>query len=155
MFNIFTPAFYERRVTVARIKKFVIRGCEAHGNGDRAYLIRWTLWERAGGWQFLLHKFVADDHTRELHDHPWWFVTLILWRGYREHLPGGIVKRRWPGMILFRRATHQHSVTLVDGKSAWTCVLTGSKSRTWGFWVDKINGKGFMDFRTYFRERGC
>ncbi len=129
--------------------KKIITGCEAHGNAGIPYLIRYTIIE-CRRFQVLLHKFVANDHTTELHDHPWPFVAVILWRGYVEHTATGS-KRKRPGMILLRRAKWQHYVTRVDNKVAWSLVITGARVRTWGF----VTKRGWMDWRAYFAERGC
>lgn len=129
-------------------KKKIITGCESRGDADSPYLTRWTLFE-FDSLGLMIHRFHRSD-TDELHDHPWWFVSLILWRGYREHTPTG-VKRYWPGSILLRPAMHAHRVELIDGKSAWTVVLRGGYRREWGFFTQK----GWQWFREYFKERGC
>lgn len=42
-----------------------------------------------------LHIFFRSDQDRELHDHPWTFVSFILWRGYDEIRP----KALWRGEL--------------------------------------------------------
>lgn len=43
------------------------------------YLNRWGIGhDRVGG--VLLHRMDAPDPGVDLHDHPWWFVSIILWR---------------------------------------------------------------------------
>ncbi len=112
-------------------KRKEIKRCE----GTRDYLLRWRL-VSCRGWGVYLHKFLADD-GEDLHDHPWWFVSLILWRGYWEvtaESDGNWRRRKWPGMILFRPATWTHQVRLAGGP-AWTLVVRGPVSRRWGFFV--------------------
>lgn len=49
------------------------------------YLYRWYLFrsERIG---IFIHKFVRSDEDRGgLHDHPWSFFVIPIWRGYIEH----------------------------------------------------------------------
>lgn len=48
------------------------------------YLYRWFVirTERFG---LFIHKFVRSDEDRALHDHPWPFVVIPIWRGYVEH----------------------------------------------------------------------
>jgi len=60
-------------------------------------------------------------------------------------------KRKWPGMVLFRRATHRHRVVLIDGKPAWTLVIRGPYVRDWGFFTYQ----GWQRWKEYFKERGC
>lgn len=51
------------------------------------YLYRWivlsTRWAKA-----YVHRFVADDWSRDLHDHPKRFVSIGLWGRYTEWTPG-------------------------------------------------------------------
>jgi hypothetical protein len=85
-----------------------------------------------------------------LHDHPWSFWSVILWRGYVECTPG---KRRriWPGMILHRRPEWRHRVELLNEKNAVTLVIMGRYVREWGFWTSK----GWQHWQKYFAEKGC
>lgn len=94
-----------------------------------------------------LHHWLHSDDNRALHDHPWWFITLILKGGYtdlshnNEHLSQGSIR--------FRKAEHQHSVKVGKG-GAWTVLLTGPKTRKWGFQV----GKKWKKSNKYFLEHG-
>ena len=61
--------------------------CEPHfiiGGRHRPYLLRWYLIPRNRFFNLYLHKFLRDDDDRALHDHPWWFASLILRGGYTE-----------------------------------------------------------------------
>jgi hypothetical protein len=128
--------------------KKTIFGCDARGDGDDAYLTRLTLF----GCRFVqvcLHKFHRSD-ADDLHDHPWPFITFILWRGYIEHTPAG--KRRiYPFTLHYRPATWQHRVELIGGKPAITLVVMGRACRKWGF----ITKLGWQHWREYFKEKGC
>lgn len=64
------------------MKKITIKGCDGRGDGDTPYLTRHYLIQ----WKYLhvyLHKFHRDD-SDELHDHPWHFISIVLWNGYIE-----------------------------------------------------------------------
>ena len=79
-----------------------------------------------------LHVLDAPNwHPVGCHDHPWWFWTLLLKNGYVERT-SGLVVTRMPGELLYRPASHLHDVITSHGTS-WSLVLTGPKSRTWGF----------------------
>lgn len=117
------------------------------GGKENPYLLRWWVIPRNRVFNIYLHKFLRDDDDRALHDHPWVSLSIILRGGYLEHLPGGIVKRRYPGMVVFRRAKHAHRIELYregktscwlrgdygDSRPAWTLFITGPKIREWGF----------------------
>jgi hypothetical protein len=82
------------------------------------------------------HHILRSDDDRELHDHPFTFISFILTGGYWEHTMDG--RRTWygPGSIVVRNADTLHKIELKDGKSAWTFVITGPLTRQWGFWTD-------------------
>lgn len=155
------------------ITKTIIRGCEARGDAGSPYLTRYTL-PRIGPVRANLHVFHRSD-ADEHHDHPWNFVSVILWRGYIEETKGlvkrdfhslcdypkilihglyevgSVRKRVWPGMILYRKAEHRHRVELVNGKKAVTLVFMFKRRREWGFFTKR----GWQNWREYFAERGC
>jgi hypothetical protein len=123
----------------------------ADPNGN-PYLDRWFILRTDRlPFQIYLHHILRSDHDRDLHDHPWWFLTFILWGGYYEWQPSAISKfcqpikyLRRPGSILYRRANHLHRLELT--KPAWTLVIRGRKSREWGF----VSGCGkWIPWREY------
>lgn len=109
------------------------------GGKENPYLLRWYLTERhPERHKIYLHKFLRDDDDRALHDHPANSVSIILRGGYLEHLPGGVVKRRYPGMVVFRKAEQAHRIELFRDKRgnvipARTIFIFGPKVREWGF----------------------
>lgn len=79
-----------------------------------------------------LHQLEAPNwHPVGCHDHPWWFVTLLLKSGYLERHGDEYVRRR-PGSILYRPGNWSHDVTTPYGRS-WSLIVTGPKTRAWGF----------------------
>lgn len=123
------------------------------GGRERPYLIRWYLLPRNRWLNLYLHKFLRSDADREKHDHPWWFVSLMLRGKYLEETDVGKTERVAPS-ICFRRAEHRHRVELFrDAKCqeipCWTIVLTGPVSREWGFWCPK----GFVPWSKYLANR--
>lgn len=104
-------------------------------NGGTVYLKRWILF-RCPLFQVMVHKFHRGDE-RVPHDHPWPFVSLVLWGKYYERL-GEHCDYEWltrrAGTLAFRRATDRHYVDLPAGRHCWTLVITGRRQRKWGFW---------------------
>jgi hypothetical protein len=125
------------------------------GGTERPYMLRWFLIPRNPWLNVYLHKFLRDDDDRALHDHPWAFISFMLFGAYYEMTPSewnryGQVAFRRTWSIAFRRATHQHRVALLRDKSGqpipcWTLVVTGPKVRTWGFWCPK----GFVPWHEF------
>lgn len=135
----------------------------AIGGRDHPYLLRWFVIPRNRWFNIYLHKFCRDDDDRALHDHPWWFVSLVLWGRYLEWRPNtdsdfplATHSGRWryPLTIAFRRAKALHRIELAksrdgDPLSCWSLVVTGPRIREWGFmcpqgwrhWRDFTAGK--------------
>ena len=124
--------------------------------------LRWFIIPRNPVLNIYLHKFQKDDEDQALHDHPWWFVSIMLRGKYREIVRDHYVERSAPSMA-FRSATHAHRVVLKrDHKDrpipCWTILITGSVQRTWGFWCPKgfVNWKDFLIVDDYGSTgRGC
>jgi hypothetical protein len=111
------------------------------------YVRRWRL--ETPFFSVRLHHWLHSDDKRYLHDHPWWFITVVLSGGYtdvsedkKEHIKTGNIR--------YRPALHKHSVH-VDQGGAWTLLLTGPKTRKWGFQVSKKWKKA----NKYFLEHGA
>jgi hypothetical protein len=116
------------------------------GKSECPYLQRWAL--ETKWFTVRLHHWISSDDQRHYHDHPWWFLTLILRGGYTDISPSG-EQRMTAGSIAFRPAEHRHTVR-VDAGGCWSLMLTGPDSRVWGFWV-----KGrFRKRNKYFFEWG-
>jgi hypothetical protein len=98
-----------------------------------------------------LHNFNRSDDDRALHDHPFWNCSILLKGCYLEHMPGGVVKKRYPFLPVFRPASAAHRIELIDGKSVWTLFLTGRKTREWGFYCP-VRWKHWTMFE---HDNGC
>lgn len=139
-----------------------IYGCDGRGDANDLYMTRYTLLEWGNKFQICIHVFHRSD-ADDLHDHPWNFVTIPLWRGYMEEVPilqkFGYTKptktrvrtRIYPLIPYFREATHRHRVILRNNKRAVTLVFMGPYIRRWGFWVDDQ----WVYWKRYFKEKGC
>jgi hypothetical protein len=110
------------------------------------YMTRWCLFCRryGEGRKLFLHKIVRPD-ADAMHNHPWPFWALILWRGYVEVTPAG-ASRKWPGMLLRRPPAWRHRVIPCGGPS-WSLVWAGKKVQSWGFFC----AEGFRPWRDHAR----
>ncbi len=108
--------------------------------GGSNYMTRWFLQWR---YSIRLHRWGGAEDHRDLHDHPWWFVTIVLLGGYEETYQTSTMKRpqkrirRYLGWVL--DPTMLHRVRPFPG--TWTLVITGPRVRKWGYmtedgWVD-------------------
>src|SRR4051794_15603879 len=75
------------------------------GKPECPYMRRWVLnfyW-----FSIRLHHWYSSDDQRYPHDHPWWFVSMVLSGGYMDVTEVGeeLVNQGW---ITYRPACHKH-----------------------------------------------
>jgi hypothetical protein len=107
----------------------------------------------------------APDPGIDLHDHPWWFITIPLWGGYTEQRANvreapflAAQAERWPDTCTrgatedrrpFRprmmRLDECHTITALHRRTCWTLVIGGPRRRPWGFYLPT----GYMNEATY------
>lgn len=104
------------------------------------YMRRWFFWCPWFG--IRVHHILRSDHDRHLHDHPWDFLSILLWGVYYEALNDGrgLRFRRW---VVRHKAEDLHRLVL--SKPVWTLVLTGPKRKSWGF----LTEDGMVPWREY------
>lgn len=108
----------------------------------QVYLERWGLeLGRAGRFGgVFLHRMSGPDPGKDLHDHPWWFASFVLWGGYVQRwaetrTPDDFSvgrRRRWTWKSLPLDVCH--TITKVEG-TTWTLVIHGPRRRDWGFYT--------------------
>lgn len=116
------------------------------------YMERWWFLPEFFGERARLHRTLRSDRARDLHDHPWHYVSIILEGGYVEEIevahglnPLTERRRYRPGDVLFRHAEHRHRLEVDEGIDCWSLVLTSHNVREWGFWTSS----GFVPWREY------
>lgn len=96
-----------------------------------------------------LHFIYRPDNQRDLHDHPWSFLSLLLWGSYVEDVPvyrpndsqclcsdcTTSIEPRHVRWWNWKRAEDQHSIIWVSNQPIVTLVFCGPIRRTWGFWT--------------------
>tara|TARA_B100001121_G_C18482615_1_gene523310 strand:- start:203 stop:613 length:411 start_codon:yes stop_codon:yes gene_type:complete len=96
-------------------------------NKAEPFMIRYyLLFRKRPKWfpfNIFLHKILKSD-LGDLHDHYWSYFTIILKGGYWETTKKG---RFWrsPGYMGLRKASDTHSLTIPEGKTAWTLIFVG------------------------------
>ncbi len=91
---------------------------------------------QAPGFTVRYHHIATSDPGRDLHDHPWDFVSLLLSGAYCETTADG-AERIWrAGDVVVRKAEAAHRLDLLDGPM-WTYVTTGPVRRRWGFHTEQ------------------
>jgi len=109
------------------------------------YMVRYKVF-RTPWFKVFLHHILRSDEDPQLHDHPWHFLSFILWSGYYEILPhGGRLVRA--GAMIRHRAEDAHRLILE--KPAWTLVIVTGKKRVWGFHTRD----GWMSYADFFDRK--
>lgn len=111
------------------------RPCRVIRSGDdglyriQVYLAHWR------GWRLYLHRFLASDGERRLHDNPFDGAALVLSGGYIEELLpslGDVPRhrmRRWWNWV---PGSKFHRVACVL-PNTWTLFVHGPHRKLWGF----------------------
>lgn len=124
---------------------------------------RWQIFRVGTLPRVFVHKFLRSDYDRALHNHPWWFVSVLIKGEYFEHTETGVIHRKAPS-IVYRPITHRHRVELVKDRvpfvhdihlyrerPCWTLFITGPERQQWGFFCPE----GFIDRDQFHEQGGC
>lgn len=153
------------RILNRLFKKREIVNCDRDVYLHRWYVLR-TFWIT-----IFIHKFVRSDEDRALHDHPWNFLVIPVWRGYIEHSkkrcdcwrcncsnpscpslhPWHESETRVYPIIStrYRKAEYRHRVELVQGKPSWSIFIHFRKRRDWGFWMPE----GWIQWAKFWQDK--
>lgn len=84
-----------------------------------------------------IHRFVASDPDRGVHDHPWnYAVSFVLTGGYYEErlIDGEVVTRRVkPFSLNFIKGSDFHRVVMPEGQTCWSIFFHTNWVKGWGF----------------------
>lgn len=106
------------------------------------YLRRWVLF-RCRWFRVFLHRIYKADKGRNLHNHPWVGVCLVLRGRYRQLRTGSFPKTNWlhSNKVRFFNYLNKdmyHRITWVS-PNLWTLCVAGPYFRDWGFIVDGVH----------------
>jgi hypothetical protein len=121
----------------ARARPFAFTWGQTLGHEDCPFVRRWKLRHPFGA--IHVHHFLRSNSEGVYHDHPWWFLTIVLRGAYVDHSPGAdgseFCDRLRAGSVRLRHRDHVHRVE-TDG--AWTLVFTGRSTREPQFWTRRL-----------------
>jgi hypothetical protein len=111
------------------------------GPEQQPYLERYHLLQLPFGIHIYLHRFVASDPGRALHNHPWRSaLSWVLDGEYEETRLGNarqnykLMKRKvTAGSFNYITGKTYHRINLEQGQHAWTLFIHTSSQRSWGF----------------------
>lgn len=91
-----------------------------------------------------LHGIYKEDQDEHLHNHPWDFISVVLWGSYLEALKTK-VNTQFPGRINVRNGVGYHKILKLLTKTVYTLFFVTKPKREWGYCVDDK----FVDNVTY------
>lgn len=101
-----------------------------------------------------LHWIHRPDPDRDLHDHPWPFVSFVLRGGYEEYEskdpanePG---KPRMINWFNYKNTKTAHRISTAK-PGTLTLIFAGRRSKEWGFYDE--NTREFTHWREYEEEK--
>lgn len=111
------------------------------GPNQEPYLERYHLLRLPFGIHVYLHRFVASDPGRALHNHPWRAaLSLVLSGQYTEtRLSNGqknnalIRSRVRAGHFNYISGKIYHRINLAPGEQAWSLFIHTASHKSWGF----------------------
>lgn len=129
-------------------------------SGD-PYLTRYII-ARTPFFRIFLHRFHQPDPDRDVHNHPWRALSVIIRGGYTELVVPDAIRdgrgviasvrdqyavtqwgRWWPKINQLKEHEYHRITDILPG--TWTLVFGGPYFRDWGFLVDGEH----IDWRTY------
>lgn len=117
----------------AFMEKFEIPNLD---NPTETYLTRWRIIQTPFA-SLYLHRMDGPDSRADLHDHPWSFLSIILWGGYVEHrlnLHTRIAEFKTRRHFNIMRRDDAHYIDQLLRTPTWTLLFVGRRRRTWGYW---------------------
>lgn len=107
------------------------------GEDGAPYMERYYLCS-LGTLRAYLHRFVASDPDRGLHDHPWRQSASLLLSGNYVELREESTRFLRAGNINLIKGGDRHRILLPPGKTAWTVFVHGKRVKGWGFFRDGV-----------------
>lgn len=98
---------------------------------DITYLTRWRI-VQTPWFGLYVHRLTAPDSRPTLHDHPWPFLSIVLWGGYdeaRSYTADHVSIR----LANVKRSTDTHWISRLHRNPTWTLLLVGRRSHSWGY----------------------
>jgi len=124
-----------------------------NGQDHAPYLERYHLLKLPFNYQVYLHRFVASDPGRGLHNHPWNSACSLVLSGEYEEIRMADTsnnhalqsRRVCAGRFNWIDGTVFHRINLIDNREVWTLFIHGSKAKSWGFLQKRRRRYAFHD----------
>ncbi|MCP4234983.1 MAG: hypothetical protein GY770_15615 [Aestuariibacter sp.] len=124
-----------------------------NGPDQQPYLERYHLLRLPFGYQVYLHRFVASDPGRGLHNHPWHHAASLVLSGHYEetrmsnarHENILVKKKLGAGSINCIKGNIFHRINLPASSECWTLFVHSTSAKSWGFLQQEQHHYAFHD----------
>jgi len=124
-----------------------------NGPDEQPYLERYHLMRLPFGYRVYLHRFVASDPGRGLHNHPWKHALSLLLSGSYEETrmlradDNHALQHRElsPGCLNFISGDVFHRINLPQESECWSLFVHAPKASDWGFLQQRGYQVGYQD----------
>ncbi len=124
-----------------------------NGPQQKPYLERYHVLSLPFGYRVYLHRFVASDPGRGLHNHPWKHaVSFVLSGNYQEirmtdaeHNNAVIKRKVGAGHFNWINGNIFHRINLIEDHECWTLFIHSPGTQSWGFLQQENRRFAFHD----------
>ncbi len=132
-----------------------------NGPDQQPYLERYHLFRLPFGYRVYLHRFVASDPGRGLHNHPWHrAMALVLSGRYQEtsmtdakHENTLIKRQVSAGSFNWINGSIFHRINLPENSECWTLFIHSASAQSWGFLQREQHCYAFHDHNQVAQQR--
>lgn len=131
-----------------------------NGPDQQPYLERYHLLRLPFGYRVYLHRFVASDPGRGLHNHPWRRAFSVVLSGSYEEVrmlgadnDNTVIKRKVrSGNLNYIDGSIFHRINLIYNSECWTLFVHSPSSQSWGFMQHQNHRYAFHDHEEIVRQ---
>lgn len=111
---------------------------------------RWTIMSLPW-FSIYLHFIYKADEDAHLHNHPWNYLSFVVYGTFIEQTENNHLECILPGKIIIRKAKVYHKITDLFTNKIITLFITGKRFNEWGY---EVNGKfvGHKEYRILKNE---
>jgi hypothetical protein len=108
-----------------------------------------------------IHGIYAPDNDLHLHNHPWDYMSLVLWGSFLEEDEDSCCNKRGRFSFSKKKSYKFHKISHLFSSKVYTLFISYNRDGdNWGYLVDGyfINHKEYRDMKNngdFYKGRGC
>ncbi len=132
-----------------------------NGPDEAPYLERYHLFRLPFGYRVYLHRFVASDPGRGLHNHPWNHAMSLVLSGQYEEIrmadakhENSLIKRQVKaGAFNWINGQIFHRINMPENRECWTLFIHSPCAQPWGFLKQDQHRFAYHDHNQIVHQR--